>query len=325
MAEELNFDPIPFIDGPHHQTIIGSVFNLSIEPKSVRKLIQLSDGDKLALEITTPDGWSKNDLTVMMVHGLCGSHQSPYLVRLVKRLEPLGIRVVRVNMRGAGSGRGLAKKHYHCGRSDDIFEALKVLKEEHPDSPFILAGFSLGGNISLKLAGELGNLAGRYLKGVIAVCPPVDLLSSVRLFGKSENEIYENYFYKLMREEIYYRHNLFKDLPKINLPKQMKIYEFDQLYVAPNAGFSNVLDYYAKCSAVNIAEEITVPTKVLFAMDDPIVSASGLDQCVLHPNVKVYKTKKGGHMGYLSSPLSETGLYWLDTVVQDWIFKMSKP
>ena len=321
MSEELNFDPIPFIDGPHHQTIIGSVFNLNLEPKSVRKLIQLSDGDKLALEVTTPNSWKESDLTVVMVHGLCGSHQSPYLVRMVKRLEPLGIRVIRLNMRGAGSGKGLARKQYHCGRSDDVFEAMKVLKKECPNSPFVLVGFSLGGNISLKLAGELGALADRFLKGLIAICPPVDLLSSVRLFGKKENEKYENYFYRLMRDEIYYRQKVFKDIPRIRLPKKMKLYEFDQLYVAPHAGFSDVLDYYTKCSAVNVAEEIVIPTKVLFAIDDPIVAANGLDHCNLHPNVRVYKTQKGGHMGFLSSPLRESGLYWLDGVLQDWILE----
>ena len=310
---------MPFIGGPHHQTIIGSVFNLALDPKSVQKIVQLSDGDKLVLEITTPKGWKETDLTVLMVHGLCGSHQSPYLVRMVKRLEPLGIRVVRLNMRGAGSGKGLARKHYHCGRSDDVFEVLKVLNKEYPESPTVLVGFSLGGNISLKLAGELGKLADRYLKGVIAVCPPVDLLSSVKLFGNKENEKYENYFYKLMRDEVHFRHKHFRDLPRVRLPRKLKIYEFDQIYVAPNAGFSDVLDYYAKCSAVNIAEEIVIPTKVLFSMDDPIVSEAGLDGCKLHPNVKVYKTRKGGHMGYLSSPMSDTGIYWLDSVLEEWI------
>src|SRR5690349_9896025 len=108
MSRELPFDPFPFLQGPHHQTIINSLFNFLWEPTSERKLISLPDGDKIALEITTPRKWKQEDLTVLLVHGLCGSHKSPNLVRMTRRLEPLGIRTVRFNMRGCGSGKGLA-------------------------------------------------------------------------------------------------------------------------------------------------------------------------------------------------------------------------
>jgi hypothetical protein len=319
MSEELPFDPMPFMEDPHRQTIVSAFFNVTTEPPSVCHLIQLSDGDKLAIEISTPPNWKASDATVLLVHGLCGSHRSPNLVRMVKKLEPYNIRTVRFNMRGCGSGKGLSKHIYHCGRSDDVFEAVKFLKKQHPSSPLTLVGFSLGGNLVLKMAGELGPLGSHFLNGVIAICPPCDLLASVRMFSDEANQMYEKYFYKLMREEVHYRHGKFKELPRINLPKQMKIYEFDQHYVVPTAGFADVMDYYQKCSAVNFAEEIRLPTKILFAMDDPIISPFCLDGCNLHENVKVYKTKKGGHMGYLTSPANPRGVYWLDSLLEDWI------
>lgn len=324
MSEELPFDPYPFIDSPHKQTIISSVFNFLTEPSSDQKLVRLSDGDKISLQITTPRDWTPNMPTIFMVHGLCGSHRSPYLVRLVKRLEPHGIRCVRYNMRGCGSGRGFAKRIYHSGRSEDVFECLKVLKKEHPESPIILLGFSLGGNIVLKLVGELGALAGACLKQVIAVSPPVELYSSVLLIGSPENAIYENYFYKLLRADVHYRHRIFKDLPKVKLPRKLKLYEFDQLYTAPSCGFSNAIDYYNKCSAAHLINDIEIPCRILLSEDDPIISPHTLDAYPVSKQVSVFKTKKGGHMGYLGKSEGNNGLYWLDNLLFDWILKATE-
>lgn len=319
MSQELPFDPYPFIEDPHKQTIISSLFNFLFEPVSDRKIVNLPDGDKISLEITTPREWKPTDLSAFFVHGLCGSHKSPNLVRMAKRLEPLGIRTIRYNMRGCGSGRGLAKKSYHCGRSEDVFECLKVLKKEHPDSPIVLIGFSLGGNIVLKLAGELGTLGSAFLEKVIAVSPPVELYSSVQMFGDPQNAIYERYFYRILRADVYYRYKKFRDLPRIHLPKNLKIYEFDQLYTAPTCGFSSALDYYNKCSSAHVVGDIAIPCKILLAEDDPIISPNSLDSYPLPKNVTVFKTKKGGHMGYLGKYEGKKGFYWLDNLLVDWI------
>jgi predicted alpha/beta-fold hydrolase len=319
LSQELPFEPFSFFSDPHHQTIISSLFNFLFEPSSDRKIVQLPDGDRIAMEITTPKGWKEGDLTAVLVHGLCGSHRSPNLVRMVKRLQPKGIRCVRVNMRGCGSGRGLAKNIYHSGRSEDLFEVLKVLKKEHPASPIVLVGFSLGGNIVLKLVGEMNVIGHQYLKGVIAVSPPVDLYSSVQMIGDPSNGMYERYFYKLLRADVYYRHKKFKELPKIHLPKDLKLYEFDQIYTAPSCGFKNADDYYNKCSAAHVVEDISIPCRILLSEDDPIISSSSLDCYELPSNISIFKTKKGGHMGYLGSPRSEKGFYWLDSLLVDWI------
>ena len=319
MSEELPFEPFPYLDDPHQQTIISSVFNILTEPESQQKIVPLKDGDRLSLEITTPKEWKGTDITVLLVHGLCGSHRSPNLVRMAKRLEPLGMRTVRFNMRCCGSGKGLAKQIYHSGRSEDVFEAVKALKEEHPESPLILIGFSLGGNLVLKMAGELNTLAGAFLRQVIAVSPPVDLFSSVLMLGDEANGIYERYFYRMLRNDVYYIHKKFKDLPRVHLPRHLKLYEFDQYYTAPRCGFASAHDYYNKCSALNYMGDIALPCKILLAEDDPLVSSSSLDGVQLPSCVDLFKTKKGGHMGYLADPRDQKGLYWLDSLLVDWI------
>lgn len=319
MSQEIPFDPFPFFDDPHRQTIVSSFFNFLFEPASDQKIVPLPDGDRLSLEITTPREWKPEDLTVLLVHGLCGSHKSPNLVRMAKRLEPLGIRAVRFNMRGCGSGRGLAKQIYHSGRSEDVFEAIKALKKEHPQSPIVLIGFSLGANIVLKLCGELNSLAGSFLSGVIAISPPVNLASSIRMMGDPQNAMYERYFYRLLRADVHYRHKKFKDLKPIELPRDLKLYEFDQLYTAPHCGFKDAQDYYNKCSSEHFVGDIAIPCKILLAEDDPIISSNSLDAYDLPSNVNIYKTKKGGHMGYLGKLSDKKGFHWLDSLLIDWI------
>jgi predicted alpha/beta-fold hydrolase len=255
----------------------------------------------------------------VFVHGLCGSHSSPYLVRLAKRLAPLGCRIVRFNMRGCGSGKGLAKQIYHSGRSDDVFAAIQAVKKEYPSSPITLVGFSLGGNIVLKLAGELGAIGSSILSQVIAVSPPVDLFSSVQLLGDPSNRVYEKYFYRILRAEVYYRQKLFKDLPQFDLPRNLKLYEFDQIYTAPCCGFTSADDYYAKCSAFPLVPDIGVPCRILLSEDDPIIRHSALDDTPLPSHIELFKTKQGGHMGYLGHPTNPRGVYWLDSLLEEWI------
>ena len=319
MTKEIPFDPCPFLGNPHRQAIVNSFCNIFFEPASDQKLVLLPDGDKISLEITTPRGWKSDDLTVFLVHGLCGSHKSPNLVRMARRLKDLGIRAVRFNMRGCGSGRGLAKKSYHSGRSEDILESIKALKKENPDSPIVLIGFSLGGSLVLKMTGELGSLAKDFIVKVIAVSPPVDLYSSIIMLGQPDNAMYERYFYRLLRSDVHYRHKKFKDLPRVRLPRALKLYEFDQIYTAPTCGFKNVDDYYTRCSSAQFVPDIAVPGKILFAEDDPIISCRSLDECNLPANVEILLTKKGGHMGYLGHPQHGKGFYWLDSVLVEWI------
>lgn len=320
--KEIDFDPLPFLVNPHLQTIVGSQINVHREPASMQKLVYLPDGDRISLQITTPKGWKETDLTVFMIHGLCGSHRSNYLIRLSQKLEAQNIRAIRYNMRGCGTGRGFAKRIYHSGRSEDVFECIKAVKKGHPQSPLLLIGFSLGGNIALKMAGELGHLASAFLKGLIAVSPPVDLYKSIQLFAEPANQFYERYFYRRLRADVYYLHKTFKDLPKVNLPKKLQIYEFDQMYIAPTCGYTNAIDYYNRCSSLYFVEEIAIPTRILLAQDDPLIWHSSLDQSKLPSNIELYKTKHGGHMGYLGIPGSKRGFFWMDTVVLDWVKEM---
>ena len=255
-----------------------------------------------------------------MIHGLCGSHKSHYMKRIARKLYSKGIQTIRINLRGCGSGKGLAKGIYHSGSSDDIFQVLEGVKELFPHSPKLLVGVSLGANISLKLAGELGSEGPKYLKGVIAVSPPADLLSSARLFTLPENQFYANYFLKLLVGEVNFRHKHFA-LPPHNIPKNVTLATFDEIYTAPAAKFSSAFEYYYYSSSKRVVTKIDVPTKILFANDDPIIKSTVLDDIALPSHISIFKTEHGGHIGFVGLNIFKE-FRWMDKIIVDWIDEM---
>jgi predicted alpha/beta-fold hydrolase len=237
------------------------------------------------------------------------------------KLTHKNIKTIRLNLRGCGSGKGYAKSMYHCGKSDDILEVLKAIKYESPNSPIILIGFSLGGNLALKLAGELEGKAYDYIEKVIALSPPIDISNSVQRFDDPQNHIYNRYFSNLLKQDIEYMKKKFPDFPNINLPKNMTIKDFNTLFIVPYFGFEDIDDYYRKASSKYVISNIKIPCKILLSEDDPLVSWEIFNEINIPNNVDVFITKNGGHLGYLGKPTDKRGFYWLDNLLLDWIFK----
>lgn len=319
MPAYLPFRPMPLLANRHVQTIIASQINLCREPPATTTLVKLEDGDRIALEVSCPTGWRPDHPTVVMVHGLCGCHRSPYMIRMARKLWLQGVRAVRMNMRGCGSGRGVARQPYHSGRSADVFAVLAHLYQSTPQSPTTLLGFSLGGNLVLKLAGELQATALQYMQQVIAVCPPADLAACVRLLSQPSNRLYERHFVRLLCAAVADRQRLYPDLPPAQLPRHPSLYSFDDLYTAPQCGFRDANDYYARCSAAPLLPQITVPCRILLADDDPFIEATTFAHTVLPSHMQVTRTARGGHLGFLGSPGRTGGSRWLDAVLLHWI------
>jgi hypothetical protein len=245
--------------------------------------------------------------------------------RLARKLWHSGLRAVRMNLRGCGSGRGLARYPYHSGRSADILAVLESLLQTTPQSPVTLIGFSLGGNIVLKLAGELSAAVPDNLQHVIAVCPPADLLACSRLLQQPANRFYNRYFTRLLCAEVSDRHNRFPDLPRPELPAELSLYAFDESYTAPQCGFRDALDYYRQCSAAPLVPRLTVSCHILFAADDPLIDAHTFDDVTLPPHVQVIRTRYGGHLGFLGWPGGAGGYRAMDAQLLAWITASAVP
>ncbi|MBN9286741.1 MAG: hypothetical protein BGO43_02355 [Gammaproteobacteria bacterium 39-13] len=312
------FKPLPGISTGRIQTIASLYFPYNPFINNTKQhIIPLSDGDKIVLVENRPKNWVKSSRIILLVHGLSGSHLSKYFIRLTHYFVRHGYLVIRMNLRGCGVGRGLAQHLYHSGRSEDTRAVLAWLAKQFPQSPVTQIGFSLGANITLKMAGEQQPMAN--LDSVMAISPPLDLAASVKLILKKQNRVFNDYFVKVLLKDIQILHQTFPQLPPLSLPPISTLYEFDDLYTAPRSGFKDANDYYTRCSSWQFLEAITLPTFILYAKDDPVISRIKFMQLPHKENFDVLITKQGGHVGWLGSTDKCCYYRWMDRVIFEWV------
>ncbi len=314
------FEPHPWLRGGHSQTIVGRYLGGSRQrlvgsPREV----PLADGDRLVIRESVPSSWEPPRPTALLVHGLAGSADASYVVRVGRRLSALGVRVVRVNLRGAGEGFGLARGIYHAGRSDDLRQVVDDLEARTPGSPITLIGFSLGANLVLKLAAEAAAVPLRGLDCVLAANPPIDLAGCARLMLRPENRLYDWNFVRWLRAMVIQLHARFPDLGPPHLEGVKTLYDFDDRYTAPRNGFGSADVYYARCSLMNTLAQIQVPGLIVHAMDDPFVSHEPLRIAKRPAHLDVELLRHGGHLGYLSRHPWDGDRRWLDARLTFWL------
>jgi len=326
------FLPPWWLRGAHQQTLAASCWHGRLPQYSaVPRKITFDDGDVVVVHDDCPVGWQPGDRAALLMHGLVGSHQSPLLVRLATKLNQVGIRVFRWDMRGCGAGAGLARLPYHAGCSQDLHRVVNSvltwcrsdstapMAEEHDPNahqPFLnLLGVSLSGNILLKYLGEAPERTPPELMQAIVVNPPIDLARSVGTLRGKVTRWYDRHFVAKLVADLKQRHKLRPDapMPATNfLPRGLM--EFDNWYTAPISGFSTAQDYYDRCSAEQFMPEIRLPTTVITSRDDPMVPVqmftASLDRW--SPQVRLAIAAGGGHVGYFARRGIDPDPFWLD-------------
>jgi uncharacterized protein len=314
------FEPHPWLRGGHSQTIVGRYLGGARKLlDGIARQVALPDGDRLVIRESVPSGWEPPRPTALLVHGLAGSADASYVVRVGRRLFTLGVRVIRVNLRGAGEGFGLARGIYHAGRSDDLREVVNDMEARDPGSPIALIGFSLGANLVLKLAAEAVVEPLRGLDCVLAANPPIDLAACARLMLRRENRLYDWNFVRWLRATVIQLHSRFPDLGPPRLDGVKTLYDFDDRYTAPRNGFGSADVYYERCSLMNALAQIQVPGLIVHAMDDPFVSHQSLREAKRPAHLDVELVRHGGHLGYLSRHPWEGDRRWLDSRLTVWL------
>jgi len=316
-----DFRPLPLLGNPHVQTLLGNLlpgpaFGL---PSRARPVV-LPDGDCLVLHDSIPPGWAAGDRVALLVHGLSGSHQSGYMQRLARVLARRGLRVVRMDLRGCGRGVALARRPYHAGCSEDVRAAAAEVRRWSPASPLVLIGFSLGGNVVLKLAGEAAVQPVPGLEGVAAVAPPIDLERCCALLAQPWNRIYEQFFVRNLTALARQRQRLFRDTPPLRFPRPLTLRLFDEVYTAPRTGFAGALDYYCRAASLPYIPHIPVPALILTARDDPFIAVEPFESLAAPRQVEVRILERGGHLGFLGwSGLGK--IRWAEHQVAQWVLR----
>lgn len=327
------FQPSRLLALPHVQTLGAFLFpgiqkhgNVGVAESCSSKLqrtVELHDGDHLVIHDDCPQGWQTGDRIVILLHGFCGDHRSPYVVRLANKLNQNKIRSIRVDFRGFGLSTYVSRSHLYAGCSHDVADVVSDVHEMHPSSNISLVGFSIGGNILLKLLGEWGNDFPQFIESAVAVSPPIDLVYASWNIRNRGNQIYEAYFVKRLRESMTTRRRCVPNLLDTGVnPLPRRLQHWDEQLTAPIWGFRNAQDYYQQCSAGPLLKNVRVPTKILWSEDDPMVPFDSIERFTVSNQIELMETKRGGHLGFLNQrKTADPDRYWMDWRILEWILE----
>lgn len=238
---------------------------------------------------------------VIVVHGLESSSRSRHVLSVVQKALAAGMNAIAVNLRTCDGDYTLSNSLYNCGMSADIKAVAQELAQRDGLHTIFFVGYSLGGNIVLKAAAEFGAEPPSYLAGACAISPAIDPAACVQRLESGVSRIYQaNFLYSLTRR-IKAKYKVNPGNIKLALLKQIKsIRDFDEYFTAPDAGYLNADDYYRRAGAVSLMQDISVPTLIIQAEDDPFIPASIFSTPGLNnPFISLYLSRHGGHCGFI--------------------------
>lgn len=319
------FHPRRWLGNGHLQTIVGNILpRRSRLAPATQELVETvpAHGSQISTQIMCECHWQPEPVrasrpTVLVLHGLEGSSRSQYVVGNASKLWQAGCNVIRMNMRNCGGTERLSPTLYHSGMSGDVGAVMHHYLRKHRLRHFALIGYSMGGNLVLKLAGELGSHAPPELGAVVAVSAAIDLGLSADALHEPANRFYERRFVRALVKRFRRKAFLF---PRAFNPARgeqvASVREFDQRITALYSGFRDADDYYHQASAARVLQHIAVPTLLLHALDDPFVHLSAATRGVIktNPRVELLESEHGGHCAFLAQPEAANGNdgYWAE-------------
>lgn len=295
------FRPRRLLSGGHVQTLAAFLLPRRIElPPSERRLIEVEPG----IPVLCHCHWQedKRALTLIVVHGLEGSSESQYMLGIARNGLAAGMNVVRMNQRNCGGMDHCAPTLYNSSRSADVAAVAHHLIEREGVSGVVLAGFSMGGNLVLKLAGEWGSDGPSQFRGVAAVCPAINLAAGADALHEPANRIYEYYFLWQLFRRFRRKAELFPgsfDVSRLRGIRTLR--EFDDRVTAHYCGFSGADDYYDRAAAANLIDRIAKPTLIIHARNDPFIRIlpETREKIIANPNITYIEADDGGHCAFI--------------------------
>jgi predicted alpha/beta-fold hydrolase len=315
------FRPRRGLRGGHVQTIASFFLRRRLAlPSSESRFIEVEPGIKVLCHCHWQTDRA-NALTILIVHGLEGSSESGYMLGIAEKGLAAGMNVVRMNQRNCGGTEGLSSTLYHSGRSGDVAAVAENLIQYDKISRLALVGFSMGGNLVLKLAGEWAGEGPPEFRTVVAVCPSVDLAASADALHIRGNRIYEQYFLLQLRRRLREKARLFPgefDLSRLHGVRTLR--EFDHKITAYYCGFEGASDYYARSAAANVVDRIAVPAFILHAANDPFIRIlpETRRKIIANPNIIFRETEDGGHCSFIGDRDGYDG-HWAERQVVEFL------
>jgi uncharacterized protein len=313
------FKPHRALRNAHLMTIAAAFWRRTFPrlPASVPRLFDVepaSAAGGLGTQVRGDCHWQQRPQehpTLVLLHGLEGSSESGYMLGTAEKAAHAGFNIVRLNQRNCGGTENLTETLYHSGRSGDIGAVVRELIERDRLPEIFAAGFSMGGNLVLKMAGEFGPSAPFELRGVAAVAPAFDLARCADSLAEPRNFVYQTHFVRSLKRRMRDKARLYParygaTTQNGGMRGIRTVREFDDAITAPFSGFRDADDYYARSSAIRVVAEIRTPTLILTAQDDPFVPFATFerDEVRTNPHIRMVAPRHGGHCGFISQ---ETG------------------
>jgi len=254
---------------------------------------------------------------LLLLHGLEGSSTAHYMGGIADKAFAAGWNVVRLNQRNCGETEHLSRGLYHSGLTNDPLFVLRELIDRDAINAVAVAGYSLGGNLALKLAGELGDSL-PALKAVCAVSPTMDLAVCVKALERRSNIAYEFNFVRRLKARLRRKAAIFPHEYSLEeLGRVWTVRQFDEAFTAPHHGFRDASDYYHRASAMRVIDRIRVPALILTAKDDPFVPVDPFHEPSVanNPYVNVVITPNGGHCAFVERRCGDYDGYWAEREV----------
>lgn len=329
MRAKLIFQPFQehqLVRGGRLQTIAGTFLPQTIATAPQQEVLSVTfdDGDHTTVVIDPASpNTAKTNTMIVLFHGLGGSGNSGYNLRMSQKFRERGYDVARYFHRGSNPLiRPLAKQIYHCGSHRDLLTALRVIHKNYPDRRLQLIGFSLSGAALLNLLGrEAATLPEEFpqMERALAVCPPLDLESSSQRLSRLSNVLFDRYFSLMLTKQIKHKERHIPDMPRFNISPWRGLRELDADYTAKMGGFKSRSHYYETSSPARVLDHIAIPTTILGASDDPIICPKAFEQGTSNQKVDIILTAGGGHMGFISQIPTTFGDHrWMDEFVLTW-------
>jgi uncharacterized protein len=290
-----------WLGGGHVQTLAAFFLPRRIKlPNAERRLVEVESG----VPVLCHCHWQNDHraLTLIVVHGLEGSSESQYMLGIARSALSAGMNVVRMNQRNCGGMDHCAPTLYNSSRSADVAAVARNLVERDKVPGFVLIGFSMGGNLVLKLAGEWGNDGPAEFRAVAAVCPAVNLAAGADALHEPTNRIYEYYFLLQLFRRFRHKARLFPgSFDALRLRGVRTLRDFDDRVTAYYCGFTGADDYYARAAAANVIDRITKPSLVIHAMNDPFIRIlpETRQALISNPNIAYIEVEDGGHCAFV--------------------------
>jgi predicted alpha/beta-fold hydrolase len=322
------FDPVPFVPGRglgngHVMTVFAWAKARAFPalPPAEDRLFRVApDSQVLARCYWQPSRAGRP--TLLALHGLEGSSDVRYMRGLAEKAFQRGWNAVLLNQRNCGGTEHLSPTLYHSGLTDDPRAVIRALITDDRIGPIGIVGYSLGGNLTMKLAGELAETPDLPVRAVVAVCPTIDLDRCVRAIERPINRPYQLHFVRNLRARMRRKARIWPNAFDLaRLGRIWTIRAFDDAYTAPSHGFGDAANYYFRASAMRVIDRVAVPALILAAKDDPFVPASQFVEPAVrgNPHIQVAQTSCGGHCAFVSLTQPGEDAFWAETTAMEFL------